>query len=180
MPSKALFFSGRVAVGKVLDRCAEAFGVDVRPTADEGEQSNVAFCHRLYDLSIEHSMHVIHRRTHARSRITNTRVNALLIYLYIHAYPTCIHKRTHVHACACTAISSMHIPTCIYESTHVYACACTATLPGMLRMLRVAAPPTLIPNGSALSAVEGLLNGDTVVLSRRTVEELEDDDRLFS
>ena len=58
MPSKALFFSGRVAVGKVLDRCAEAFGVDVRPTAaDEGEQSNVAFCHPLCDLSIDYIMH---------------------------------------------------------------------------------------------------------------------------
>ena len=36
MPSKALFFSGRVSVGKVLDRCAEAFGVQVRPVGDEG------------------------------------------------------------------------------------------------------------------------------------------------
>jgi hypothetical protein len=47
-------------------------------------------------------------------------------------------------------------------------------------MYRAVAPPTLLPNGSALSAVEGLLNGDTVVMSRRTAAELEDDDRLFS
>jgi len=47
MPSKALFFSGRVSVGKVLDRCAEAFGVDVRPSGNEGEDFSF---NRLYNV----------------------------------------------------------------------------------------------------------------------------------
>jgi hypothetical protein len=183
MPSKALFFSGRVSVGKVLDRCAEAFGVDVRPSGNEGEDFSFNRC--LQRCCTVQDIFALCAKTVPRLDCDHTctrRSSGIALSS----------MKTHAlvgHVCGCVELQRawkcrLHELNATSLRAHAHAAPSAhrndAVATGMLCMYRAVAPPTLLPNGSALSAVEGLLNGDTVVMSRRTAAELEDDDRLFS